>query len=101
MAGRESVRLLYTPCFLSHTPDAAQSGSVPLSQEYDRPRRYPTKVTPDHPTMSAAFVEFLANVLIGNNIDRYDFKILDLSNERSGSSNQVSPNLPTFTNSRA
>jgi hypothetical protein len=51
--------------------------------------------------MSAAFVEFLANVLIGNNIDRYDFKILDLSNERSGSSNQVSPNLPTFTNSRA
>ena len=32
----------------------------------------------------STFLEFLANVLIGNDIDRYDFEVLDLSNERSG-----------------
>ena len=35
----------------------------------------------------SSFLEFLANVLIGNNIDHYEFRILDQSNEHSGSSN--------------
>ena len=37
-------------------------------------------------------MEFLANVLFGNNIDRYNFRILDESNEQSGSSNQSRTN---------
>jgi septin family protein len=36
----------------------------------------------------STFLEFLANVLIGNNIDHYNFEILDLNNEQGGSSSQ-------------
>ena len=40
----------------------------------------------------STFVEFLINVIIGNNIDRYDFGILDASNEQSGSSDRSHTN---------
>ena len=36
----------------------------------------------------SAFLEFIANVLIGNNLDCYDFGILNRSNERNGPTNQ-------------
>ena len=41
----------------------------------------------------SAFLEFLANVLIANNIDRYNFEILDHSNEQGGSIGQSQTNL--------
>ena len=37
-------------------------------------------------------MEYLANVLIGNDIDHYNFEILDRDNERGGSSNQSQTN---------
>ena len=40
----------------------------------------------------SAVLEFLANVLIANNIDRYNFEILDHSIEQNGSSNQSQTN---------
>ena len=40
----------------------------------------------------STILEFLANVLIGNNIDRYSFEILDRSNEQNGSGNQSQTN---------
>jgi len=33
-------------------------------------------------------LELIANILIGNDIDHYDFQILDHTNEQSGSNNQ-------------
>ena len=40
----------------------------------------------------SAFLEFLANVFIANNIDRYSFEILDHGNEQGGSSNESRTN---------
>ena len=40
----------------------------------------------------SAVLEFIANVLIANNIDRYNFEILDRSNEENGSSGQSQTN---------
>jgi predicted ATP-binding protein involved in virulence len=40
----------------------------------------------------SAVLEYLANVLTGKNIDRYDFEIIDRSNEQNGSSNQSQTN---------
>jgi putative ribosome biogenesis GTPase RsgA len=37
-------------------------------------------------------LELIANVLTGNDIDHYDFNILDHSNERGGSNNQSQTN---------
>jgi ABC-type nitrate/sulfonate/bicarbonate transport system ATPase subunit len=42
----------------------------------------------------STFLEFLANVLTGNDIDRYDFGILDRSNEQHGPSSQSQTNSP-------
>ena len=39
-------------------------------------------------------LEFLANVLNGNDINYYDFDILDLTNERGGSDTQSQTNAP-------
>ena len=40
----------------------------------------------------SSFLEFLANVLIGNNIDYYNFRILDRTNEQNGPNNQSQTN---------
>ena len=40
----------------------------------------------------STFLEYLANVVVGNNIDNYNFEVLDLSNEQHGSSNQSQTN---------
>jgi hypothetical protein len=37
-------------------------------------------------------LEFIANVLLGNDIDHYDFDILDRTNEQGGSDNQSQTN---------
>jgi predicted ATPase len=36
----------------------------------------------------SSFLEFIANVLSGNEMSRYDFEILDYTNELAGSDNQ-------------
>ena len=38
-------------------------------------------------------LELIANVLAGNDIDHYDFSILDHSNEQGGSNNQSQTNM--------
>ena len=38
-------------------------------------------------------MELLANVLAGNDVDNYNFNILDHSNEQGGSNNQSQTNL--------
>ncbi len=38
-------------------------------------------------------LEFIANVLAGNDIDHYNFSILDQSNEQGGSNSQSQTNL--------
>jgi len=43
-------------------------------------------------------LEFLANVLRGNNVDQYDFTILDHSNEQGGSGNQSQTNSARLYN---
>jgi hypothetical protein len=43
-------------------------------------------------------LEFIANVLIGNRIDHYDFDILDHSNEQGGSANQSQTNSARLYN---
>jgi len=40
----------------------------------------------------SSFLEFIANVLIGRDIDHYDFEILDPTNEQGGSDNQSQTN---------
>ena len=40
----------------------------------------------------SSVLEFIANTLIGNDIDHYDFQILDHANEQSGSENQSQTN---------
>ena len=40
----------------------------------------------------SSIMEFIANVLIGRDVDHYDFKILDLTNEQGGSENQSQTN---------
>ena len=40
----------------------------------------------------SSVLEFIANVLIGKDIDHYDFDILDHTNEQSGSDNQSQTN---------
>ena len=40
----------------------------------------------------SSFMEYLVNVLIGNDIDHYNFQILDHSNEQGGPSNQSQTN---------
>ena len=40
----------------------------------------------------SSVLEFIANVLIGEDIDHYDFEILDHANEQSGSDNQSQTN---------
>jgi septin family protein len=42
----------------------------------------------------STFMEFLANVLLGNNVERYDFEVLDRSNEQNGPSTQSQTNSP-------
>ena len=37
-------------------------------------------------------MEFIANILIGKDIDHYDFEILDRTNEQHGSDNQSQTN---------
>ena len=44
----------------------------------------------------SAVLEFIANVLIGNSINQYDFKILDRDNEQGGSDNQSQTNSAHF-----
>ena len=36
----------------------------------------------------SSFLEFIANVFVGKDIDHYDFSILDHTNERHGSDNE-------------
>jgi len=40
----------------------------------------------------SSVLEFIANVLAGNDIDHYNFNILDHTNERGGSNNQSQTN---------
>jgi len=40
----------------------------------------------------SSILEFIANVLIGRDVDHYDFEILDLTNEQGGSENQSQTN---------
>jgi predicted GTPase len=40
----------------------------------------------------SSVLEFIANVLLGNDIDHYDFDILDRTNEQGGSDNQSQTN---------
>jgi len=40
----------------------------------------------------SSVLEFIANTLIGNDIDHYDFQILDHANEQGGSDNQSQTN---------
>jgi len=40
----------------------------------------------------SSFLELIANVLAGRDIDHYDFKILDPTNEQGGSDNQSQTN---------
>ena len=40
----------------------------------------------------SSVLEFIANVLIGEDIDHYNFEILDHANEQSGSDNQSQTN---------
>ena len=49
----------------------------------------------------STFVEFLANVFMGNNIHRYDLEMFDLSNKHSGSHNQGQTNSPHFYHLRS
>ena len=44
----------------------------------------------------STFLELLANVLIGNTIDHYDFEILDHTNEEGGSGSQSQTNSACF-----
>jgi len=39
-------------------------------------------------------LQFLANVLLGNDIDHLDYNILDSTNEQGGSDNQSQTNSP-------
>jgi len=41
-------------------------------------------------------LELIANVLAGNDIDHYNFNILDHTNERGGSNNQSQTNSARF-----
>ena len=41
----------------------------------------------------SSLLELIANVLAGNDIDHYDFNILDHNNEQGGSNNQSQTNL--------
>ena len=43
-------------------------------------------------TGKSSLLEFIANVLIGNPFDGYDFNILDQKNEQGGSSGQSQTN---------
>jgi len=40
----------------------------------------------------SSFLEFIANVLVGRDIDHYDFETLDLTNEQGGSDDQRQTN---------
>jgi predicted GTPase len=40
----------------------------------------------------SSVLEFIANILIGKDIEHYDFQILDHTNEQSGSDNQSQTN---------
>ena len=42
----------------------------------------------------SSVLEFIANVLTGNDIDHFNFNILDRTNERGGSDNQSQTNAP-------
>ena len=44
----------------------------------------------------SAFMEFITNVIIGNSINQYDFKILDRTNEQGGSGSQSQTNSARF-----
>jgi len=43
-------------------------------------------------TGKSSLLEFIANVLHGNNVDHYDFELLDHSNEQGGPSGQSQTN---------
>jgi predicted ATPase len=40
----------------------------------------------------SSFLELIANVLLGNDVDHYDFDTLDDTNEQGGSNNQSQTN---------
>ena len=42
----------------------------------------------------SSFLQYIANVLAGNDVDHYDFGILDHTNEQSGPGNQSQTNSP-------
>src|SRR5258706_14667292 len=42
----------------------------------------------------SSLLEYIANVLAGNEIDHYNFDILDRTNEQGGSDNQSQTNAP-------
>ena len=44
----------------------------------------------------STFLEFIANVLIGNSINQYDFGILGRTNEQGGSGSQSQTNSACF-----
>jgi len=44
----------------------------------------------------SSVLEFIANVLAGNDIDHYNFDILDHTNERGGSNNESQTNSARF-----
>ena len=48
-------------------------------------------------TGKSSLLEIIANVLIGKNVDYYDFGILARSNEQGGSTGQVKPIRPIST----
>ena len=45
----------------------------------------------------SSVLEFIANVLTGNDIDHFNFNILDHTNEQGGSDNQSQANMYEFT----
>ena len=63
--------------------------------------RYTIVLLGDTGVGKSTFVEFIANVLLGNTIDRYDFDILDRNNEQNGSSNQSRTNSARLYKVRA